>query len=139
MRRLHALLLVTLLAPVAGADADAAAPALVVATPLNGGSALVTWAPGGASADAYLVYGIDRQGGATLLVAVQGSAFHALVPGGWSGYAVAAVHAGTEGQRVRSSECVHVELDESPPAIAFGTDCMRAAPRRPMFRSYAFL
>jgi hypothetical protein len=119
-----ALLAAPLVAPLPARADDATDPT----TPLGavavdaGGSAFVSWAPGTQVPDSFVVYGLD--GGVLVRLAlVPGSAVDALVPGGFSAYAVAALHAGTESPPKTAvaarTLCVTVVVDV-PPKVAVG-------------------
>jgi len=85
------------------------------------GQALVSWTPPTTPADSYNVYGVV-DGGLTFLDETSG--LEALVDGGYTTYAVTAIHGGDESPPtyVLLTPCLWVDINE-PPFVFVGIDC----------------
>lgn len=121
-RTLGLVVVLLLLTPLAHAAPPA--PRRVDVVPLADAAALVAWVPGGARPDAYAVYGVDDEGGATLLVVVAGDTHWTIVRAGFTTFGVSAIVGGEPSPREDASGCAGVDLSSSPPNAYVSTACL---------------
>lgn len=123
-RPVLALLVAALLAPLATGEAPSPhAPTSVKVEAIHPASAVVEWLPGSMMADLYRVYGLDGTA-LSLLGETPGGAgivsFAAVVPSGYSAYAVTGVLDSTESEEVFAAPglgCIYIQTDPPPPRI----------------------
>lgn len=121
------MLAMILLAPVSMGDTapEGAAPSRVVGG-LYGNQVYLAWLPGAVVPDSFRVYGLSEGGGRTPLDEVEippdgSSVFTAVVPAGFTSYAISGVVSGAESQPMLAyfvqEECI-LEISWSPPGVS---------------------